>query len=307
MGSHSHDRCSTALHNTGAAYNQAARLLGLEDGMAVLRAHDRPYCRQMRGVVASNGTLVVYHAILKSMHSETLLRLDKTTDWLSSFNVSGSCLEQERPDALLMHIEALPHRFTVVREPMSHLFSGMAQVESYWHHPGPAGTESLRTDTRWKTSRWRQCWTTANPSNPPMRFHSPALCTPVERATAMLKDMLDQSGPRAYLIILTHALPQTIGLLSPQMHWTIPLVMHSEKDADEWPVLVRTLSLGISPIARGHANVRTRKHDASKFEFNQSNMLQNHSVLHQAICAMLQREYACLGYGTSPCSGWLKA
>ena len=228
----------------------------------------------MRGVVASNGTLVVYHAILKSMHSETLLRLDKTTDWLSSFNVSGSCLEQERPDALLMHIEALPHRFTVVREPMSHLFSGMAQVESYWHHPGPAGMESLRTDTRWKTSRWRQCWTTANPSNPPMRFHSPALCTPVERATAMLKDMLDQSGPRAYLIILTHALPQTIGLLSPQMHWTIPLVMHSEKDADEWPVLVRTLSLGISPIARGHANVRTRKHDASKFEFNQSNMLQ---------------------------------
>jgi len=295
--------CDAALKGTGAAYNQAARLLGLEEGMAVLLAHDRPYCRQMRGAVASNGAPVVYHAILKSMHSELLRRLDKTTDWLSSFNVSGSCLEQERSDALLRRIEALPQRFTVVREPMSHLFSGLAQVESYWHHPGPGGTHSLRTDPRWKESRWRRCWTSASPSNPPLRFSSPALCTPAERATAMLRDMLDQSGPTSYLFILTHAMPQTIGLLSPQMAWTIPLVMRSEKDADEWPVLVRQLSLNISTRQR-HTNVRARKHDAAKFEFNQNTVLRNHRSLYRAICAMLQREYACLGYDTAPCSKW---
>ncbi len=296
--------CAAALRGTGAAYNQAARLLGIEEGMAVLMAHDRPYCRQLRGVVASNGAHVVYHAILKSMHSEITRRLDKTTDWLAPFNVSGSCFEQQaRSDALLWRIEALPRRFTVVREPMSHLFSGMAQVESYWHHPGPAGMKSLRTDARWKESRWRKCWTSARQSNPPMRFYSPALCTPVERATAMLRDMLDQSGPEKYLFILTHAMPQTIGLLSPQMTWTIPMVVRSEQDADEWPALVRKLSLNIAPN-RGRTNVRTRKHDASKFEFNRSNVLQNHRTLHRAICAMLQREYACLGYDTAPCSKW---
>tara|TARA_B100000795_G_scaffold265572_1_gene247570 strand:- start:732 stop:1790 length:1059 start_codon:yes stop_codon:yes gene_type:complete len=310
MRSHSSVECSAALHGTGAAYNKAARLLGLEEGLAVLRAHDRPYCRQLRGIVASNGEHVVYHAILKSMHSELMRRLASTTDWLSSFNVSGSCLEHERSEALLLRIEALPQRFAVVREPMSHLFSGMAQVEAYWHHPGPGGTHSLHTDTRWKDSRWRKCWTSASssmgrPSNPPVQFSAPTLCTPVERATAMIRDMLDQSGPRAYLIILAHALPQTIGLLNTQKAWTIPLVMHSEKDADEWPVLVRNLSLGIPSTARRHTNVRTLKRDAPKFEFNESNVLRNHGVLHQAICAMLQREYACLGYGTGPCAEWL--
>ena len=296
--------CAAALRNTDAAYNQAARLLGLKERVAVLRAHDRPYCRQMRGVVASDGVPVVYHAILKSMHSELMRRLDKSTDWLAPFNVSGSCFEEQaRPDALLRRIEALPRRFTVVREPMSHLFSGLAQVESYWHYPGPAGMQSLRTDARWAESRWRRCWTSASPSNPPKRFYSLALCTPAERATAMLRDMLDQSGPAKYLFILTHAMPRTIGLLSPQMNWTIPLVMRSEEDVNEWPALVRQLSLNIS-TRRRRTNVRAQKRDAAKFEFDHGNVLQNHRVLHRAICAMLQREFACLGYGTAPCSKW---
>ena len=94
--------CAAALRNTDAAYNQAARLLGLKERVAVLRAHDRPYCRQMRGVVASDGVPVVYHAILKSMHSELMRRFDKSTDWLAPFNVSGSCFEEQaRPGALL--------------------------------------------------------------------------------------------------------------------------------------------------------------------------------------------------------------
>jgi hypothetical protein len=108
---------------------------------------------------------------------------------------------------------------------MGHLISGAAQVEACWHHPEPLGIESLRRPTdrvRWNQSAWRHCWKLDTLAT---ALVGPSNCTPGERLKAMVQDMHNQAGPSDYLIILYHAVPQTLGLLNSHKVWTVPFLL----------------------------------------------------------------------------------
>lgn len=289
-GSH---ECSSAVRKSQHDYASAARILKTEFNNTFFSRWDQTYCRGVRGLVTSRKEHALYHYVLKSMHSEALKRVENVSEWLSA-GYERSCVESPRTPELVSYWSTLPKRFTIVRNPFSHMVSGFLEVEHYWRTANSRNAVSTRRSGAWSVSRWWRCWqhtATGGLTRP--------TCSTVERFRAMLGDMLAQSMPETALHMVTHMLPQTIGLLGPQKQLDIPHLMHAESSARDWAPLMRNLSIDASTNNR-KTNVRSSVPARSGIENISTALVQSDERLFRAVCLVMAREYACLKY-KNPC------
>lgn len=287
------NECSNAVIKSKHDYASAARILKTEFNKTFFSTWDQAYCRGVRGLVTSRNEHAVYHYVLKSMHSEALKRLNNVSDWLPA-GYERSCVESPRTPELVAYWSALPKRFTIVRDPFSHMISGFLEVEHYWRTANSWNAVSTRRSGAWGGSRWWQCW-----QHTPTGGLTRPTCSTVERFRAMLGDMLAQSMPETALHMVAHMLPQTIGLLGPRKQLEIPHVIRAESSATDWAPLMRNLSISASTTNR-RTNARSSVPPRSGMENISTSLVRADESLYKAVCLLTAREYSCLGY-ESPC------
>jgi len=209
-----------------------------------------------------------------------------------------------------------PFEWTVVREPLSHFMAGFDEVE-FFYKSHPDNLTQFRASPQSASS----AWLAARDGN----------ATTIARAHAMLADMLAQRGPTDYVQELVHITPQSLGFTRTAASGNdsigagftkLDFVGHMEDMDSAWSHVTGSLNVVDDSETPAHAAIKASMALASEQSVVNVNNQQGRRLASEnelkllfenptpqahaedakttqlvtAMCAILKREYACLGY-----------